>query len=621
MCGITGVVNLDGKAIDRKYIKKMIKVIKYRGPDDEGYFIEKNIGLGHCRLSIIDLSAGGHQPMETEDKGFCITYNGEIYNYLEIKEELKKLGHSFKSDTDTEVILHSFKEWEENCLNKFNGMWAFAIWDVKKKELFCSRDRFGVKPFYYYFDGKIFAFASEIKALLELGVKREPNEVLIYDFLKFEILDHTNETFFRKINKLPPACWLKIKASGGMIIRKYWDFEVSDEIENQVSDPKYAEDFRELFIDAVRLRLRSDVPVGTCLSGGLDSSSIACGVNKLLKGKNIQSIGEIQKTFSACFEDKKIDEREYIENVILNTDAEKNYIFPSSNGFLEDVYNVIWHQEEPFVGTSIYAQWMVMKTAKKKIKALLDGQGGDENLCGYTKYPIFYLRKLWDNRKYFPFLNEFARFLLSPDILKSLNIRKGLKYFGLGNKILKWEKIFDDKFFKKFKERKLNFSYQKNMGNRIKDDITTWSLPALLRYEDKNSMAHSIEARLPFLDYRLVEKMALMPLNQKMRNGWTKFVLRNAMKGILPEKVRLRKSKLGFSTPEDDWIRKDLFKEIKSTIQNSYFLQNYINKKELLYMFERFCSNQTFLSGSLFFRFYILELWARKFIINYDHQK
>ena len=618
MCGIAGIYNLNGQKIESFLIQKMVRIQKHRGPDDEGFYINDTIGLGHCRLSIIDLSEAGHQPMSNEDENLWIIYNGEIYNYLELRPELIKHGHKFKSNTDTEIIIHAYEEWDEKCLEKFNGDWAFAIWDKKKKELFCSRDRFGIKPFYYFFDGKTFAFASEIKSLLELDIKREPNDTLIYDFLRFGILDHTDETFFKNIRKLPAASWMRINQSGEIITKKYWDFEVSDKISDDTqNNQKYAEEFLELFNSSIKLRLRSDVPVGSCLSGGLDSSSIVCVINDLLQKEKIPNIGTIQKTFSSCFDDKQFDERNYIEEVIKKTETEKNYVFPNPETFLKELDNLIWHQEEPFLGTGVYAQWKVIEAAKEKVKVLLDGQGGDENLCGYRKFYIFYLRKLLESKKYFSFFDESIRFFLSPAILKTLNIKKGLRYFRLGRKLLKLEYLFNPSFFKKFQERNLNFGYQRDLGKRIKKDITTWSLPILLRYEDKNAGAYALEARLPFLDYRLVEKMASFPLNQKMKNGLTKVVLRNSIQRILPEKIRLRKSKLGFSTPEDIWIRTVLFGNIKSAIQNSYFLLNYINKEKLLQVIDRFSSRRTILGSEIIFRFYILELWGRKFILNY----
>ncbi len=621
MCGIAGLIKLDGNIVTNKEIKNMIKVIKYRGPDDEGYYIENNIGMGHCRLSIIDLTDAGHQPMKSCDNSLLIVYNGEIYNFVELRKELETLGYKFKSNTDTEVILYSYKEWGENCVNRFNGDWAFAILDKNKKELFCSRDRFGVKPFYYFFDGKVFAFASEIKSLLELGVSREVNPNLIYDFLIFGILEHTDKTFFKNVKKLPPASWLKLNQKGEIVIKKFWDFKVSNELESDNKKIKqYDKEFLELFMDSIKIRLRSDVPVGSCLSGGLDSSAIVCAMSYLLKIDNIPNIGEKIKTFSACYEEKNIDERNYIEEVITKTNAEKNYIFPKPEDFLKEIDDIVWHQEEPFGGTSIFAQWKVLKKAREKVKVLLDGQGGDENLCGYRKFYFFYLKELYERKKYSLFFKEVLQFFSSLDILKTLNLKSGLRYINYGNKLFKIEDLINHSFIEKFKERKINFNYQKNLGNRIKEDITKWSLPVLLRFEDKNSAASSIETRLPFLDYRLVEKIGTFPFDTKINNGWTKFILRNSLKGILPEKIRLRKSKLGFATPQDSWMRHNLYENVKSTFKNLAFIQDYVNKEQLLKSFDLFSRKQTIITGEILFRFYSLELWGRKFIIKKNYK-
>lgn len=620
MCGIAGIVNLKGNPLDKTLLEKMIKVQEHRGPDGKGLFLDENIGLGHNRLAIIDLSSAASQPMSNEDGSLIITYNGEIYNYLELRKNLEKKGHIFKSNTDVEVILHSYEEYKENCLSVFNGMWAFAIWDKKNKELFCSRDRLGIKPFYYFLNEEFFAFASEIKALLELGILRRPNEELIYDFLKFGMLDHTDETFLKGIVKLPAACWLKVNLYSRPLIRRYWDFEVSDEIDgNEQSDQRYTEEFLELFIDAVRLRLRSDVAIGSCLSGGVDSSSIVCIINNLLRKEKNPIIGERQRVFSSCFDNKNFDEREYIEEVVKNIQVEKNYVFPNAEEFLEDLDNLIWHQEEPFTSTSIYAQWCVIKKAKEKVKVLLDGQGGDELLGGYRKFYFFYLLKFFKNRKLFNFLKMALPFFFSIEILKTLNLKKGLRYSRWGSKINNIDHYLKPFFVKKFIDHELNFSYQDNLGKRFKEDLVKWSLPVLLRYEDKNSGAFGVEPRLPFLDYRLVEQVSKMPLSQKMYSGWTKFILRKAMKGILPEKIRLRKDKLGFVTPEEVWYKNELNRDINLVFNDSQFITEYVNIREVLNSFHKYNNSRfstIFGSSNIFFRFYILELWSKKFILK-----
>lgn len=621
MCGIAGIFSFDKRIVSEEIIKKMTSLMSHRGPDDEGFFFGSKIGLGHRRLSIIDLTKSGRQPMSDRRRKMWIVFNGEIYNYIELREELKKLGSVFSSNTDTEVILEAYRCWGEKCLNKFNGMWAFAIWDEEKQELFCSRDRFGIKPFYYFFDKRGFIFASEIKPILSVIGCTQANDKLIYDFLKFGMLDHSDETFFNDIRKLSPGTWMKVKNGRIIATERYWDLVVSDEIDSKGILLKDESDvFLKLFFDAVNIRIRSDVPIGSCLSGGLDSSSIVCVANYFINHEGSIKIEDVQKTFSACFDERNYDEREYINSVIKTTGAENIKVFPNLNDFKKYLDQMIWCQEEPFAGTGIISQWLVFQAAKEKhVTVLLDGQGSDEYLCGYRKFYFFYLRKLLEEKKYFSFINEFFAFFSSLDVLRTINAKVGLRYFGLGKKIMAVDDFLDLSFAKDFIDRKLNFSYKKNFGSRIVEDITKWSLPVLLRYEDKNSMAHSLETRLPFLDYRLVQRVADAPIKFKMKNGFTKIILRQAMRGILPEKIRKRKSKLGFSTPEEEWI-KIIIPEMKNVFENSLFIQKYADIKSLV----KACdvkSNMKFgINSRIIFRFYILELWGRRFMINHENQ-
>jgi asparagine synthase (glutamine-hydrolysing) len=651
MCGIAGLIKFKG-GVDTKLFKEMTKTIAHRGPDDEGYLYgdmqrggfvlagdsdtppgvyastlhycpeyrhdelpkaHYNLAMSNRRLSIFDLSPAGHQPMSDKGKTIWIVHNGEIYNYRELREELKALGYEFYSDTDTEVIINAYKEWKEGCLSRFNGMWAFALWDVKAEKIFCSRDRFGVKPFYYYHGEEMFVFASEIKALLKSGKRPEPDDGLIFDFLKYGISDHTDDTFFIGIKRLPAAHYLMIDARGDHEVRRYWDISVSGKISSDEYG-NYPDEFIGLFTDSIRLRLRSDVPVGSCLSGGLDSSSIVCVANDLMFPDGNAGAHERQKTFSACYENSKIDERKYIEEVISKTNAERNYVFPSAEGFAEELKSLLWHQEEPFGGTNIYAQWCVMKAVRQRgVKVVLDGQGADEQLGGYRKFYIFYFYELLKNRKYIDLANEFMRFFLSAGILKTLNIKYGARYFKVGNRILGIDNLLSEGLKRKVSERKMDYGYKGSLAELIKEDLFRYSLPVLLRYEDKNSMSHSVEARLPFLDYRLVEKLSSFPLSQKMNRGWTKRILRDATMGILPEKIRLRKTKRGFSTPEGDWIKGALSGLVKKTVEKPLFLSNYVMKKPLLDYCENLMAGKPFHQPRILFRFFIVESWGRAF--------
>ena len=648
MCGITGIYCANHKRVDLRDLELMTASLQHRGPDDKGFlladtvtgevlqsremallksFLESkrpDLGIGHQRLSIIDLSDAGHQPMCNEDESIWIVYNGEIYNYLEIRRELEPLGHHFKSQTDTEVIVHAYEEWGTECLKRFNGMWAFAILGVQKKTIFCSRDRAGVKPFYYLYDGKRFCFASEIKALLELdGFETEPNEQIIADYLFSGLLDHTHETFFKNIYQLRPGEYLLFD-DGRLTIRSYWDIEPK-EIRFQ-RDEEYVEQFYELLEDSIRLRLRTDVPIGSCLSGGLDSSSIVCLANRLMfDGQNIDPklVGEKQKTFSSCFENPAYDERKFIEFVIRRTGAAKNYVFPNPEGLITDLTRLIWHQDEPFGSTSIYAQWRVMELAKEQgVIVLLDGQGGDELLAGYPSSFYYLLSQSLKNAEILYLIKAVKQF--RKNHLRLPN-RFGMKMLAailptwikpLVHKWLKgsteWaEEGFAKKYLRRFpKPAKLD----NDLNNYLYQIFRYTTLPGLLHYEDRNSMAFSIETRLPFLDYRLIEYLFSLPSDQKITWGTTKVVLRNAMMDILPEEVRNRRDKMGFVTPEDIWFRTILRNPISDIINSKSFTdRGYFEINKVKEAFGKHCEGRTNISFMIW-RWVNLELWFRTFM-------
>ncbi|MEW6096096.1 MAG: asparagine synthase (glutamine-hydrolyzing) [bacterium] len=614
MCGIAGIYNLNNEPVSQDTLKRMCDIIRHRGPDDEGQWVDGNIGFGHRRLSIIDLSPAGHQPMSNEDKTVWITYNGEVYNYIELRSELEAKGHCFNSHTDTEVIIHAYEEYGEECLNKFNGMFAFAIWDSRQNKLFCARDRCGVKPFYYYFDNQRFLFASEIKAIIEnKTIEKKPNNQIICDYLVYAYLDHTDETFFAGIKQLLPAHYLLIK-DGKLVIKRYWDLNPEEKYE-PLDDSKCAQRFYELFEDSIRLRLRSDVPVGTCLSGGLDSSSIVCVVNNLLLKK--------QKTFSSCFEDKTYDERNFIHEVVNKTQVDANFTFPDGNKLFDIIPQVIWHQEEPFGSTSIFAQWHVMQLAKEKgVIVLLDGQGADELLAGYHGYYDYYftdLIKTFQFKRLIKELDLYSKYHSYSKLSTLIRLLRPFLPYGLSSYL---KSILKTKLsgwvnpdFVKTYQRKLTpvQKYKGCLDNHLYQFFITSSLPALLHYEDRNSMAFSVEARLPFLDYRLVEFIFSLPSSQKIRDGITKIVLRNAMKGILPEKVRMRMDKMGFVTPGDVWFRTVAKNKILEIFNSDSFInRGYFNVEEIKKEFERHCRGEKDLHFTIW-RWINLELWLQKF--------
>ncbi|HXJ94781.1 MAG TPA: asparagine synthase (glutamine-hydrolyzing) [Terriglobia bacterium] len=628
MCGIAGIVSPSG--FDPQHLVEATHLVKHRGPDGYGfaYFCQipgcrgqvilnedrlpaerAIVGLGHRRLAILDLSPSGSQPMQSLDGVLTVIFNGEIYNYLEIREDLKALGCAFRTGTDTEVLLQAYRQWGRECLHRFNGMWSFAIWDSSHARLFCARDRFGIKPFYYYCDSKRFLFGSEIKQLLRFpDVPRRANAARVWDYLESGILSHDEETLFQGIRELRGGHSLTLDVGFGEMsptIERYWDLEVRPQ--SELSEGAACERFLETFSDAVRIRLRSDVPVGSCLSGGLDSSSIVAVAQRLANHNNFH-------TFSACFDDPRLDERPYIEEVVSATPVQPHFVFPTEKAFRESLERLLWHQDEPIAGSSVFAQEAVMERARQEgVPVLLDGQGGDETLCGYRKFYYFYLWHLWKGRK-----SRLAREAWS-------HLRRGDSLpLDWGDAIRYLPKPFRRKhsvvarlsangFANRHRGHALSIGPGDSLAARQKQDLVRFSLPVLLRYEDRNSMAHSIETRLPFLDYRLVEFLVNCPENLKLRGGWTKWVLRQAMRGVLPDKIRFRRQKLGFDTPEKEWMRAQLGSFLEDTfIDSQPRTSAYLDAVKVRQEHRSFAAGTSgALGASSLFRPLMLELWAR----------
>jgi asparagine synthase (glutamine-hydrolysing) len=624
MCGIAGIVRTGTRIVEEKELRNMQNVLLHRGPDDRGVFIENDsadaqgfrVGLAHCRLSILDLSNAGHQPMIDGDGRAVIVHNGEIYNHEELRIQLEAKGHVFRSRTDTEVLLAAYLEWGLSCVEHFNGMFAFAIWDREKKKLFCARDRLGIKPFYYHYDGKQLIFSSEIKAILACtGDHPKQNDQVTLDFLKTGLLDHTDETFFQGITRLPAGEYL-ILDDNGLRLQRYWDFEISDSLARSGVSEEDKTRFRNLLTSAVALRLRGDVRVGSCLSGGIDSASIVCLIDALIAPELKKNIGDCQKAFSAIFRFPGLDERPYISEVIKSTGAQPAFVEPTAEGFMEELDQLLWHQEEPFANSSVYAQRCVFRKASESgIKVMLDGQGADEQLCGYRKFSYFFLLELGKRRQYLRLIQEGLLFLKNFRYYRDMDLKHGLRYFGhLGqSRSLREVTRAPEKDGGKSGPM---IGYSGSLAQRIKLDLTRYSLPVLLRYEDKNSMAFSIESRVPYLDFRFVEFVAGLPFGMKLRHGWSKYILRMAMNGIIPDVVRLRKDKLAFDTPQDLWIRthwRDAFIKAYSV---DGLLQRFLNGKKLLDEFGAYLNRKSMLSGNFFFRSFILQRWAERFSVS-----
>lgn len=618
LCGIAGEIRFDGSVCSAALIKSMCDAEFHRGPDDDGYFTEGPVGLGIRRLAIIDLTKGLY-PLSNENGHIRLVFNGEIYGFQNYKEELEKLGHRFSTKTDAEVLVHAYEEWGPQCLKRIDGMFAFALWDGEKRELWAARDHFGIKPFYYYRDKRFFAFASEIKPLLqhpEVSVK--PNESLIEQYLLTSLVDTSAETFFQGIKRLESANQVFVSPDGSIKVERYWVPNVSRTLNGNILNEEISKT-RQLFLDAVRTQLVSDVPVGTCLSGGIDSSSVVCAVRNA--DPNAASIGERIKTFSAVFPGEAIDEEAYVRAVCEFTGAEQNPVTPQAEELWRDLPMLVKCQEEPFVSTSIYAQWRVMKRAKERgMTVMLDGQGGDELLCGYIPYYLHYFATLKKNRKWVTLMKES---LLSYDLTKQfLNpyVKSLAKRFL--NKITKSkiQRLSDRSDVQMHSILSVGrpenvargIDSVEGLAETLERQTAVTSLPALLRYEDKNSMWHSIEARVPFLDRPFFEYAASLPLNRKLRNGWTKYIFRAAMKGILPDKVRLRRSKVGFETPEKNWIQGVLRQKIKDFFAGrSLRATKFYDVNALMVLLDKHAL--TTAETSLIWRILNLEIWYSLF--------
>lgn len=605
MCGICGIVNYTGITLKEKgLVNRMNECLFHRGPDDGGTFFDEKLGLGHRRLSILDLSERAHQPMCYREK-YTIVFNGEIYNFIEIRSELIQRGYTFSSDSDTEVILAAYDCYGIDCLKLFNGMWAFALWDSAEKRLLLSRDRFGVKPLYYYKNDGYFLFASEIKALLcNERISREANDRIVYDFLEQGLADHTEETFFRNIYKLPAGTYMYVNCEGkGTEYCRYHELEFSSKMVE--SNTVYQKIFKSLFFKSVQLRLRSDVPTGSCLSGGLDSSAIVCTVRKAAEK------GHEQHTFSFCAEEKGLDEKEYMEEVVKQTGAVPHYVYGSGENLKELFEKLVFIQDEPFASTSILASYLVYREAGSAgVKVLLDGQGADELLCGYRKSRIYYVKGLLQEGYFFRALLELV--LSVSQIKTSFDIKDDL---GKLKRILNMDRKSEENRYLRKRSEKEDFLAEQGKERDFQfRDIYRISLPVLLRYADRNSMAASVESRLPFLDYEFAEFCTGLPLSEKIKNGYSKVILRQAIH--LPEKIRKRKDKLGFIAPERKWLKteEDYFKSFFEA--SDFRAEKYIRREKVLEDWDKLLMGA---DENLLFRMISLEAWMKEFNVRQAH--
>ncbi len=598
MCGIAGIVD-PKQPVRLALIRRMTDTLRHRGPDDEGYLGfstrvsppgvdcfrgpdsstgggsridsasgEFDVVLGHRRLAILDLSPAGHQPM-THGNGLWIVFNGEIYNYVELRAELAARGFEFKTNTDTEVILAAYAHWGKDCVQRFNGDWAFCILDVNAKELFLCRDRYGIKPLFYQVtdEGRLL-FASEIAAIL---TTTGSPPVLDQDAAAAFLIDHTSDgaehTFFKGIMQLEPAHRMTFDLrSGETLVERYYDLPDCPELGtyNERQCTGYVADIRDLLFDSVKLRLRSDVPVGTCLSGGLDSSALVAIMNKM-RG-DVGADNKLQ-TFTSSFPGQTIDETRFAEIVIQHVGAQPHFIQPTRADYERQAATIMRHQQEPFPSNSVFAQWEVLLTASRHVSVILDGQAADELFAGYRNYRASFLANLLTRGRLIAFARELRGTVRNTNDFKHAVAEiKSVPFFALPNA---WKPRLISLLKQRHKPRpadglgparnqpcsQIETIFNNNVNTVLADALKKNILPRLLRFEDRNSMAHSIEARVPFTDYRLVDYLFKIPSSYKIHNGWTKWLLRRAVEDLLPAEIVWRKDKLGFAAPS--WESRD----------------------------------------------------------------
>ncbi|MFH1320659.1 MAG: asparagine synthase (glutamine-hydrolyzing) [Bacteroidota bacterium] len=568
MCGLAGFFSCDHN--DRAVIiNYMLDTIAHRGPDDRNSLHIDDTSLGHVRLSIIDIEFG-KQPMTSDDGRFTLIFNGEIYNYLELKKELSVKGHRFKTSSDTEVLLHLYIEYGKEMLNLINGMFAFVIYDKKEKISFLARDHFGIKPLYYYCDNDVFVFASEIKALLKHPqINAHVNNDSLFEYLTFQmVLDE--QTLFKGIQKLEPASYITVRDNKIIEKKKYWQIDFT--IDNTKSENEFAEELLLLLDNSLSIQIRSDVPLGSHLSGGTDSSIVATLGSKY-HGGNI-------KTFTGSFkEDIIYDETRYAKIVSDSINSTHYEIFPTHDDFVNIFETLVYHMDEPAAGPGLFPQYMVSKLASKEVKVVLGGQGGDEVFGGYARYAVAYLEQCLKG-SIFETQEEGQHVVTLSSIIPNMALLK--EYTGM----IKHQ--FSDGMFGDMDRRyyrlidraiNLNFNYNKDFLSQRNEDVLFGKfsdifnhpdtksyfnkmnhfdiktlLPALLHVEDRVSMAVSLESRVPLLDKRIVELAARMPPTMKFAGGKTKYMLLQAVKDILPKEIINRKDKMGFPVPFNEWL-------------------------------------------------------------------
>jgi len=604
MCGILGLVCRAAGLASTSDVVRATDIVRHRGPDDEGYVLWKpysgpsvfagketdresrnthrlldlpeagdwRVALGHRRLSIVDLSPNAHQPMVHDATGVTVCYNGEVYNHIELRRELEALGHTFRSRSDTEVLLHAWLEWGPECLNRFNGMFAFLLLDPREPAtLHAVRDRFGVKPLYYARVGEYLAFASEIKQIRSIpGYVRQLDEAIAADYLAYGRVDHTARTFDSAIDEIrggERACVALDDPTSPVRLLRWYNLEPRS-YQGTTSDA--AVELRGLLQDSVQLRLRSDVAVGSCLSGGLDSSAIVCLAHRALaKGASSRS----QITVTACYDETRFDEWPFAEQVVRQANAQAVRVWPTVERLQQELDALLWHLDDPTGSTSQFSQWCVFGAAAKSgLKVMLDGQGSDEQLAGYAGSDAAFYAGLMRRRALSTLFGELMSYRRRHHALPIAQLVLAARNAAPGIDALLPARLrvtSPQPSWLRGAVSSQSVGEDRDLSQLLRRQLLHTSLPSLLRYEDRTSMAWSVESRVPFLDYRVVEFLTGLPDEAKLRHGITKLVFRLAMKSVLPDAVRQRKDKMGFVTPEETWLRRSATKWFREGLDHA----------------------------------------------------
>jgi len=615
MCGIVGIIEKKGEKPQEKKLQSMMRSVVHRGPDDGGSYLTGSAALGHRRLSILDTSEAGHQPMRNAKGSATIVYNGEVYNYLEIKRSLKR--KNFKSRSDTEVLLAAYDEWGKECVKKCNGIFAFALWDNAKKELFCARDHLGVKPFYYAFQNGVFYFGSEIKALLAAGVRTKPNKKIWYDYLGHGLFQHTDETFFENIHQLPAGCTLTYK-NGKISIERYWDLAESVRDLSDLSEKEVHERFMKLIKSSVKFQLRSDVPVGIQLSGGLDSSLITALVDDAVRGqKNF-------RLFSFAYGKFKDRELPFMKSLSdkLNWENEFFYFYPEDMSRLMD--EVVWHQDEPFPGLPTFGLHLLGQACRENnILVVLGGQGGDEVGAGYEYYMgAFFLdlirvhgtKKALDELHAYGVLHQYSETEAKEFLVRALASYLQGGTSADGTSFVNTE-VLNTSFVRAAKKPRPSFPepFDNALQNMQYRDIVHTKLPRILHSADRAAMAHGVEQRVPFVDHRLMEFGLSLPMTQKIHHGQQRYFVREAVRELLPKIVN-RAPKRAVPSPQREWFKRELRPWIQSTLSaKKFYAYEFLDQKKVLAEYSRYCRVRKNPNSFHIWQWIHLENWMRTY--------